>query len=415
MWRNCHLYDFTFSALLFCVGSSRTSKPIIGEQQLQSWKLLQNFRDLLHDTDPTSIASKSSRKGGPKRLLLEEDYLCSFLFAQFNPVIDSMRGLCACSHFKKVQDIVCRRSMSLGSFSEAQAVFGIERLVGIFETLASENIHRSQSRANIPPHLLKALRLVDSSIFSALPRMAWAHWRNHYSTEQSAIRLHLKFQLLDEKPAGALISPAKLCERKALEMMIQPGEFYVGDRYYGRDYRFLGRLQEAECSFVMRLYEQASMKVERDLPLTEADRKAGVVSDQIVRLGARKRWHLNAMRVIRIEKPELDEPILLVTNHTDPGELSAKLLANIYQQRWEIELFFRWLKCIFGRPKQWHWFAESADGVGIQLYCALIASLLLARRLGKLPNKRMVEALRWHQMGMIDEDELTRALGKKSM
>lgn len=397
------------------MGSSRTSKPNISERQLQSWKLLQDFRDLLSDTEPTSIASQSSRKGGPKRLLLEEDYLCSFLFAQFNPVIDSMRGLCACSHFKKVQDIVCRRSMSLGSFSEAQAVFSFERLAGIFETLASENIHHSQSRANIPPDLLKALRLVDSSVFPALPRMAWAHWRNHYSTEQSAIRLHLKFQLLDEKPTGALISSAKLCERKALEMMIQPGEFYVGDRYYGRDYRFLGRLQEAECSFVMRLYEQASIKVERDMPLTEEDRKSGVVSDQIVRLGARKRWYLNAVRVIRIEKPELDEPILLVTNHTDPGELSAELLADIYQRRWEIELFFRWLKCIFGRPKQWHWFAESAEGVGIQLYSALIAALLLARRLGKLPNKRMMEALRWHQMGMIDEEELARALGKKSV
>lgn len=369
---------------------------------------------MLHDTDPTSIASQSSRKGGPKRLLLEEDYLCSFLFAQFNPVIDSMRGLCACSHFKKVQDIVCRRSMSLGSFSEAQAVFGFERLEGIFQGLVSENIQQSRPRPSIPPHLLKALRLVDSSVFHALPRMSWAHWRN-FSKGNSAIRLHLKFRLLDEKPSGVLISPAKLCERKALEMMIQPGEFYVGDRYYGRDYSFLGRLQEAECSFVMRLYEQAAIKLEQDLPLTEGDRKAGVVSDQLVRLGARKCWHLHAVRVIRIEKPELDEPILLVTNHTDPGELSAELLADIYQRRWEIELFFRWLKCIFGRPKQWHWFAESAEGVGIQLYCALIAALLLARRLGKLPNKRMVEALRWHQMGMIDEDELARALGKKSV
>lgn len=73
------------------------------------------------------------------------------------------------------------------------------------------------------------------------------------------------------------------------------------------------------------------------------------------------------------------------------------------------------LKNQYYLTEQWHWFAESAEGVGIQLYCALIAALLLARRLGKLPNKRMVEALRWHQMGMIDEDELARALGKKSV
>jgi len=325
-----------------------------------------------------------------------------------------MRGLCACSRFTKVQAQVCRRSMSLGSFSEAQTVFGFECLEGIFKKLASENLHQSRSRPGIPSGLLKSLRLVDSSIFNALPRMAWAHWRNHYSTQQSAIRLHLKFQLFDEKPAGALISPAKLCERKALEMMIKPGEFYVGDRYYGRDYRFLERLQEAECSYAMRLYEQAAIKVEQDLPLSEEDRKAGVVSDQLVRLGARKRWHLESVRVIRIEKPELDEPILIVSNQLSSDDLSAALLADIYYRRWEIELFFRWLKCIFGRPKQWHWFAESPEGVGIQLYCALIASLLLARRMGKLPNKRMVEALRWHQMGMLDTEELSRALGMGS-
>ncbi|NWK57833.1 hypothetical protein HW115_19625, partial [Verrucomicrobiaceae bacterium N1E253] len=93
-----------------------------------------------------------------------------------------------------------------------------------FRKLAAENIGNSVKKAGIPPGLLKSLRLVDSSVFSALPRMAWAHWRTHYGTKQSALRLHIKFSLLDEKPSGALISPAKTCERKALEKMIQPGE-----------------------------------------------------------------------------------------------------------------------------------------------------------------------------------------------
>ncbi|NWK57829.1 hypothetical protein HW115_19590, partial [Verrucomicrobiaceae bacterium N1E253] len=93
-----------------------------------------------------------------------------------------------------------------------------------FRKLAAENIGNSVKKAGIPPGLLKSLRLVDSSVFSALPRMAWAHWRPHYGTKQSALRLHIKFSLLDEKPSGALISPAKTCERKALEKMIQPGE-----------------------------------------------------------------------------------------------------------------------------------------------------------------------------------------------
>lgn len=386
----------------------------ITAEQLQSWKLLGDFRSLLAEI-PASAAQKSTlNKGGPKRLLTEDDYLTSFLFAQFNPIIDSMRGLCACSHFQKVQDEVCTRPMSLGSFSEAQSVFGFERLEALFTKLASENIRQTRPNSNVPPGLLKSLRLVDSSVFYALPRMSWAHWRKQGNREkpESALRLHLSFSLLDEKPSNVHISPAKLCERKGLKEIIKPDEFYVGDRYYGRDYHFLQELSEAGCSFLMRLYEGAKFTVLENLPITQNDREAGVVSDQIVNLGARERPDLEPVRVIRIEKPELDEPVILVTNQLSPEEMPAALLAGIYHQRWEIELFFKWLKCIFGRRKQWHWFAESANGVNIQLYCALIASLLLSRRLGKLPDKRTMEALKFHQMGMATSEELARILPK---
>ncbi len=376
--------------------------------QLKSWKLLGDFRTLLAEIPQTTVKT-SSQKGGPPRLLTEEDYLVSFLFVQFNPIIDTMRGLCACSNFQKVQDEVCTRSMSLGSFSEAQSVFGYQRLETLFQKLASENFRQTRPGSKIPPDLLKALRLVDSSVFKAIPRMEWAHWRRQ-GTKQSAVRLHLSFALLDEKPADALISTAKLCERKALEQMIKPGEFYVGDRYYGRDYKFPGRLDQADCSYLVRLYESAVITVIKDLPLDEKDREAGVVSDQIVQLGARKQWHLGPVRVIRIEKPGSDEPLILVTNQLAPDDLSAALLAGIYRQRWEIELYFRWLKCIFGRRKQWHWLAESPNGVGIQLYSAMIAALLLSRRLGKLPNKRAFEALKFHQGGWASDEELMKLL-----
>jgi IS4 transposase len=135
-----------------------------------------------------------------------------------------------------------------------------------------------------------------------------------------------------------------------------------------------------------------------------------VVGDQIVRLGSKGRWHHGPVRVVRIEKEELDGPIILVTNRIDPETHSAALLAEIYHGRWEIELFFRWFKCVLGRADQWHWFAESPEGVAIQIYCALIAALLLARRSGKLPTKRQMEAIRFHAMGMVSDEELERVL-----
>lgn len=380
--------------------------------KLRSWNLLTEFRSVLGKTTPAKHGSRRA-KGGPERLLGEEDYLCAFLFAQFNPVITSMRGLCACSKLERVREEVCSRPMSLGSFSEAQSVFGYKRLEQAFELLLGENLRRGVpggSGGARPPAML---HLVDSSVFQSLPRMAWAEWRYQNRKQQRAVRLHLKFNLFDHEPSGVRVSEARLCERKAFADMVSPGEFYVGDRNYGRDYRLLSSLAEAGCGYVIRLCENADITVMEELPLDEEDRAAGVVSDRIVRLGSRKRWHCGPVRVVRVEKPELDEALLLVTNRLERESFSAALIAEIYHQRWAIELFFRWLKCSLGRPNQWHWLAESAEGVHIQIYSALIAALLLARQLGKLPGKRCMEMLRFHSMGMASGEELEAFLAQQ--
>jgi len=383
-------------------------KPKISIDQLKSWDLLGEFRTALEKTAP--CPTRSRPKGGPKRLLCEEDYLSAFLFAQFNPVIDSMRGLCACSILQRVQQDVCSRPISMGSFSEAQSVFGFERLEKLFSQLVRENRSLRHQGCHQPggPILGKApviLQLVDSSVFRGVARMAWAEWR-YQNTTQSAVRLHLKFNLFDQQPAEVSVTLARRCERKALGEMLSPGEFYVGDRNYGRDYKWLKALEEAKCSYVIRLCGNANLTVLEELALDEQDRAAGVVSDQIVRLGARGCWHHGPVRVVRIEKPELEEPVIIVTNRLDRELFSAALLAEIYHQRWAIELFFRWFKCVFGRANQWHWMAESLEGVTIQLYSGLIAALLLARRLGKLPGKRCMEMIRFHATGMATTEEL---------
>jgi hypothetical protein len=386
-------------------------KSPVTVKELESWKLLEEFRAILEKVGPTP--GKSAAPGGPMRLLSEEDYLSAFLFAQFNPIIDSMRGLCACSQLERVQEEVCSRPISLGSFSEAQSVFGFERLERIFEGLVRQDLKRTAAGPDKNDRLKARkllVELVDSSVFRALPRMQWAEWRHQYTKTQRAVRLHLKFNLFDQEPAGVKITEGRRCERKALADMISKGEFYVGDRYYGRNYKFLDKLNEAGCGYIMRLYEHAHITVQEDLPLDEQDKAAGVVSDQIVCLGSRERWHLGPVRVVRIEKLELDEPVLVVTNRLEREAFSAALVAEIYRQRWSIELFFRWFKCILGKATPWHWMAESAEGVAIQLYCALIAALLLSRHLGRLPNKRCMEMLRFHAMGMVTDSELERIL-----
>lgn len=394
-------------------------KTKISTDQLGSWSLLGEFRAALEEVAP-GPPLRSRSPGGPIRLLTEEDYLCGFLFAQLNPILDSARGLCEASKLEAIQQRVCSRPISLASFSEAQSVFGCERLEKIFERLVSDKLRlASGGPAGSGPDggaakQARCLQLVDSSVFLALPRMYWAEWRSQYSTRQSAVRLHLKFNLFERMPEEVRITNAKVCERKAFADMIKPGEFYVGDRNYGRSYKLLSGLDEAGCGYIMRLCANAEVTVIEELEIDEEDRAAGVVSDQLVRLGSRERWHYGPVRLVRIEKPDMDEPLLLISNRIQRDTFSAALIAEIYWQRWGIELFFRWFKCVLGRPAQWHWFAESERGVAIQIYCSLIAALLLSRRLGKLPNKRTMEMLRFYFAGVASREELARFLGQQS-
>jgi IS4 transposase len=130
----------------------------------------------------------------------------------------------------------------------------------------------------------------------------------------------------------------------------------------------------------------------------------GVTLDAMVRLGHRGGGGLQ--RVVVLKRPGMAEPVVLVTSEA-PDSLSALEVLALYRHRWEVEIFFRWLKCLV--PCR-HWFAESREGVRIQIYLCLIKALLLAGLLGSKPNKRMMELLRWHQLGWASDEELARLL-----
>jgi len=188
------------------------------------------------------------RPGGPERLLLEEDYFSLMLFGMPNPVLDSMRGLCAASHLERVQAEVHSRQVSLGSFSEAQGVFDPVLLKGVFLDLVGEN-QTSWGDPRLTPFADK-LKLVDGTPLPALPRMHWALWLND---QNRAAKLHLNFSVLPQAACDALITAGNSCERKALRQFVKKGENIVADRYYGLEYGFLGELRQNGASHVIRI------------------------------------------------------------------------------------------------------------------------------------------------------------------
>ncbi len=117
------------------------------------------------------------------------------------------------------------------------------------------------------------------------------------------------------------------------------------------------------------------------------------------------------VRVVKIDTGKLDDkdqPVILVLA-TSELQLDSELLALAYKHRWTIELFFRWFKCILGCR---HLLAHSENGVTIQMYAALIASLMISLWVGRKPTKRTYEMICHYFNEWADDDELLAHIQK---
>jgi hypothetical protein len=373
------------------VGKKR--EPIRGDQ-LRNWNLLDGFRQRVLPLLKARAATATEQD--VRRTLFAEDYFCSYLFAMLNPVVTSLRALCHVSHCQKMRT-VSAAPISRAAFSEGQHVFEPEILEKVVRQLAQENQGRGQGGDARVRQALAALTAVDGTVLRAVPRMAWAP----AGGPGTAIRLHLHFSVFDQIPEAWPITAGNVCERKVFAQTVEPGAMIVADRHYGHDHALLARLQKRGVHFVIRLYNNLVLQpVGPERPLSEADRRAGVVWDRLVRFGVHGDGPV--LRVVRVETN--GDVFQLVTTRED---LSAELISLIYRQRWQIELFFKWIKTILNCR---HWLAESPAGVRIQIYCVLIASLLLMLWTGQRPTKRMVESLQWYWTGLATPEDLVTLL-----
>lgn len=357
----------------------------IDEKDLQRWKLLRRFAKALQQQGVARAGAGVTWEDKRRKLQLA-DYLSLFLLGLFNPVVETMRGLCAASHLPRVQKEVCVRPVSLASFSEAQSLVDPALLRTVFEELLAQQSARVPALAGLRGREL----VMDSTVWPALPRMAWAFWRRQGGLD-NAVRMHVEFDLERGQVSRAELTPAKFCERAQWKRWARPGACYIGDRYYSYDYTLLARMQQQGVDFVVRLRNDALWIEEALDVLSPADLAAGVKWAAVVRLG--KAGDAPRVRVVHLLGET--ESVLLAT--TLPAtDAPPALIALLYRHRWQVERYFRWLKCTLGCR---HWLAESAQGVAIQVYLALIAGLLLGLFTGARPNRRQMETIQFYLMG----------------
>jgi hypothetical protein len=345
----------------------------------------------LHD-----VGAQRDRAGNRK--LFYDQYVTLLLMYFFTPALESLRALQQATGWEKTRQKLGIERASLGSLSEAARVFDAEMLRPIIQELAGQAVPLTAGRE---AEALKGLTAVDGSMFAALPRMAWALWQD---ADHRGVKLHLHFDVLKGVPADATLTPAACSEPAALAAAVQPGRLYVVDRGYA-DYGLFATIVAAKSSLIARVKESVAFEVQEERPLSTAAKAAGVIRDVLIsRLGtSHHKDHLKRpMRLVIVRTVDRDGKAVELWLITDRLELDAELVALAYKYRWTVELFFRWLKCVLGAR---HLIAENENGVTLQMYAALIVSLLIVLRAGRQATKRTFEMIQFHLLGWVSDEE----------
>lgn len=371
-------------------------KREIREEDLQGFKyfkVLEPFVAKLH-----LIATERDRAGNRK--LFFDQYGSLILLYLFNPIVTSLRAIQQASALKKVQRVLRCSRASLGSLSEASQVFDAEVLKEVIAELGAQ-VQPLAKRKDLES--LENLTAVDGSLLPALPKMAWALWVDE---KNRAAKMHLVFEVLRNIPVKVSVTEGNAGEAKQLRNLLEPGRLYVMDRGY-TEYLLFKEILGVGSSFICRIRDNLTWNVIEERALSAEAKAVGVQRDLVLRLGSKRRRTLidHPLRIVEVQTGRVDakgEPEVLRLA-TDRMDLEAELVALAYKFRWSVELFFRWFKCILGCR---HLLSESHNGVEIQVYVAIIASLLISIWVGRKPTKRTLEMIRFYFSGWADEEEL---------
>lgn len=209
--------------------------------------------------------------------------------------------------------------------------------------------------------------LDTTTIDLCLSLFPWAPFRS----AKAAVRLHTLLDLRGNIPAFIHISDGKTHEVNVLDMLtFEAGAFYVMDRGF-LDFSRLFALHQAGAFFVIRAKRGMDSHRVYSMP---SDRNAGVICDQRIVLDGFyvSRDYPEQLRRIRFKDPDSGKTLVFLTNNT---ALPALTIATLYKSRWQVELFFKWIKQHL-RIKRF--IGNSENAVKTQIWCAVAAYVLIA-------------------------------------
>jgi hypothetical protein len=285
---------------------------------------------------------------------------------------------------------VCRSTLAVANAQRPAALF--EDLFGCLVERLADRLPAGVAR--------EALRLIDStSIRLSTTLFEWAR----FSADYGGVKVHVVYDPAARVPTYFTITPNRINDiTPAKAMPLVAGTTYVMDRGY-YDFAFWAKLDAAGCRFVSRLKQSSPTR----LVTTRRATGAGILADRIVRLSerlsaTRKNPYDKVLREIVVARPD-GEPLRLVSNDL---KSPAADIAGLYKSRWQIELFFKWIK---QNLKIKRFLGTSENAVRLQIITALIAYLLLhyAHRLAHAVASRqrfreLAQAHLWQRRPLAD-------------
>ena len=382
-------------------------KEKIKESDLQGFRYFKKLSQMLERLHNTGC----QRDKAGNRILHMDQYMTLLLLCMFSPISKSLRSMQQAGELKKVQKKLRVPRSSLGSLSEAAAVFDSDLLIGIIGELAGQ--------IKPVPHSAKLddiraiLTIVDGTLLRALPKTIDVLWGDRTA---NAVKAHVQYELLKSVPVKFQLTDGKGSEKAVLAENLEAGRFYVLDRGYVK-YALMQRIIDVKSHFVCRINDDSVFEITEEGPLDSDSLQAGIRRDMIVRLGCESlRDDLKQpVRIIQLKTTEQTqysshtlpyrgrkppETMLICTDRLD---LPADVIALIYKCRWQIEIFFRFFKHILGCR---HLLSYCDNGIELQIYAAIIACLLIALYTGRKPTLRTYEMFCWYLSGWADEEEL---------
>ena len=235
----------------------------------------------------------------------------------------------------------------------------------------ARKLYRDEALGVDLTHTVYALDATTIDLCLSLFNWAPCGWPRAIRSTKAAIKLHTLLDLRGAIPSFIHISDGKLHDVNVLDILpVDAGAFYVMDRGY-LDFARLYTLHQAGAFFVTRA--KRNLNARRVYSAT-TDRTTGVICDQTIALNGFyvAKGYPDHLRRIRFNDPETGKPLVFLTNNTSLPPLT---IAALYKSRWQVELFFKWIKQHLRIKK---FLGTSENAVKTQIWCAVSTYVLIA-------------------------------------